>query len=46
MSQEAERSEPVVEGNDDDAARDQAARVVIITLIDHKGAAVDPHHDR
>ena len=46
VGQEAERAEPVVDGDHDHAVLDQGGRVVVVALAGHQGATVDPHHDR
>ena len=45
VGQEAERAEPVVERDDDDAVPDQPGGVVVVAFPDQELAAVHPHHD-
>ena len=46
VRQEAERTEPVVDGDHGYAVCHQPGGIVVIAFAGHQRAAVDPHHDR
>jgi hypothetical protein len=45
VGQEAERAQPVVDGDDDHALAHQRRRVIVVALAGHQRPAVNPHHD-